>query len=571
MTIWADITSGASKWRVRQIQQASCTERINRGDGKFTLSLPVYAKNADQFVPERQVTLYNHLGEFCSGYITGRNYSHSGGNPVWRISGESLMRELKWEKLNGVRIASTEWMTPPPRYHEHDFQSKWKSNRWQLLIDQYGHATASPRFARAIYIGAKSPIRSARITLKSTGAYDSNNISAGAFYNELYNGVQWVRVSNLAYTGSPTPFSVLTTTFTWDFAEDTRALFHDSQNNPFADKEAYFWIRLWPNQQIENINVAQVEVLVDSPEFGDVTEIMTYASGWAMSASYEAGTKNGTLQEFNGDSVMSALIATSEKSGEMFRKGAGRSVEWLHDPEDLGLRLIGGRGIMPNGVILNSSAALIKSIEDNEDSKEVITRIYAFGRGTGGGRPDMSKARDSVVNPILTDYGFTLDKANNCIVNASLETSLGGERPAEETFRDIGAMYNSGENSPQISEEIVKKAAAQLYERRQNKRTISVEVVGLPRRVKLAELVTIRYAEGSKQIFNEQFTVTEVKNTVSRSGSMTARLVLSNYHRPEESPFDRIAKEIRNSRYAERFDQAVSGKALQGAPPQFLG
>ena len=575
MTLWADIETadGSQRWRVREIQQVSENSKVNRGDGKFDFNIPLHARNADQIQEERIITVYDRLGEFCSGYITSVNFKNSGESPGFRVGGEDLMRELKWQRLDMVRVADTEWLDEPPRYHEHDFNTGWTSNRWAFLIAQYGRATCALNFGRAIYIGTKSPPRSVRITLNGTTDYDKNSLSVGAFYIERFNGVQWDQVEGLGYTGNPVPLSVLVTTFTWTFAEDTRALLHDSENNPWNDREAYFWIRMWPNQQMQNANIAQVEVLVDAPTTDDVTDIMAEATGgWSLSGSYASGTADGTMQEFRGDSVLSALVQTVEKAtGEMFRKGTGRVIEWLNAAEDLGLRAVGGRGIYPSGIVENADAVLITSIDDSTDSTSIVTRIYPFGRGTGSGRPDLSQVRASVASAILTPYGFTLDAENNCIINTSLETSLGGQRPLEESFRDIGPMYSAGENNPQVSEEILKKAAALLYERRQAKRTVKLSVTALNRKIKVGELLTLRYIEGFKRILNEQYTVVEVKNNIDRPGNRTADLVLSNYNRPEEQPFDFIAKEIRNNRYAERFDQAVFGHAVKGAPPQVLG
>lgn len=72
----------------------------------------------------------------------------------------------------------------------------------------------------------------------------------------------------------------------------------------------------------------------------DLQPILDFApDGWEFAPSpYYDATVNGTLGVIDGESVLAALVAQGERTGEQFRLGSGRQVEWLgFDQPDSGI------------------------------------------------------------------------------------------------------------------------------------------------------------------------------------------------------------------------------------------
>lgn len=115
-----------------------------------------------------------------------------------------------------------------------------------------------------------------------------------------------------------------------------------------VEVEAY-WVRLDPEADLWNdegleigIQFASIVVKSVTPRLDDISYLITFApSGWSLSPDYYDSTANGTLKLIDGETVLGVFVAISEQTGEQFRLGAGRVVEWLRDlQQDSGIAAV---------------------------------------------------------------------------------------------------------------------------------------------------------------------------------------------------------------------------------------
>lgn len=138
------------------------------------------------------------------------------------------------------------------------------------------------------------------------------------------------------------------------------------------------------------------------------TLVMAYApTGWTLSGSSAVSI----LHQFEGESVLNALIRIAEMTGESFRLGTGRQIVWLTSTVTSDVHLFYGLGV-PNAE--NTGAVL--SITEDEDSYDAVTRIYPYGVGNGDQRVTLSAATWSAPT------GYQISTSSNYI-RTTAETS----------------------------------------------------------------------------------------------------------------------------------------------------
>lgn len=123
--------------------------------------------------------------------------------------------------------------------------------------------------------------------------------------------------------------------------------------------------------------------------------------------------------KFASETVLEALIRVTETNGEHFiLSPSGRQVLWLrNDVRSTGVRCVAD--VDPQAVEDADDIALIANLTEDQSAYELISRVYPFGGGTGDERATLAYCTRAVPS------GYTLDTANNCLVNATAEAAYG--------------------------------------------------------------------------------------------------------------------------------------------------
>lgn len=148
------------------------------------------------------------------------------------------------------------------------------------------------------------------------------------------------------------------------------------------DSATLYWIRMDPTATLDIVTINEIYLGVAVPTTSDLSNIMAFAPpGWSLNiADWYGSTTAGSFYRFSDENVLEALIKTAEITGEHFRLGDGRVVEWMR--KDLP-----DSGVVATQVTDPTSDAAqvcyIENLEEIIESYELATRVYGEGAGNG--------------------------------------------------------------------------------------------------------------------------------------------------------------------------------------------
>ena len=192
----------------------------------------------------------------------------------------------------------------------------------------------------------------------------------------------------------------------------------------------WFWVRFVGSSNVGSvtgpgdagyIDLAEVRAYADVPTTDGINQIMYHAPTTWVRSGYPATVAEKYI-EFDGESVLSALIMLCEQGGqsgsapvrEHFRLGTGREIDWLGTSTPAsGIRATqAGDAVAAEG---KSELCLIESLQERHDSTEAVTRIYPWSQDG--------------INLALTTRsapaGYTLSKAGNYLQHNAGVSALG--------------------------------------------------------------------------------------------------------------------------------------------------
>jgi len=232
------------------------------------------------------------------------------------------------------------------------------------------------------------------------------------------------------------------------------------------------------------------------------------------------------------------LVRLTEITGEHFRLGIGREIEWMrNDTPDSGLYAEGnGHAVHAHD---NPDLLLLSSLTEVADSYERVTRVYPYGAEVDGERVTLANATDSA------PAGYTLSTADNYL-------ELTGATPSihrREQFSDVARTSTGDSTAAQRSNALLAATHAFLVPRATAQKTYSASFTGTPRLLDVGETIPARYVriiDGVTAIdVNSTFIVTERTNAISGDGAFTVNATLSTTTRPTRGATDTLIKIVR--------------------------
>jgi hypothetical protein len=484
--------------------------------------------------------------EFLSGVINTVNYV---GDRA-RLRGAVLLDELRFTLLHGLRIGET-GMSDGVFLEETNFGGSWR-DIGTLIYDSPGYVNivlkrTDIESATALYIGMPHPFYGVDISVTIGNSVTSD------MQVQYWDGTEWENVTGL--TGfAAVPLPVGTTEVRYDFPGDWVARVHRDQ--------VLYYLRIYP-QDIETLDLMRwddIQILIDQPTTDDVTDLLAAVSGWSVDGAYNSGTTDGTRHEFQQESAFAGLMAIAERSGELFRQGAGRTIQWL-----------GSAGV-ETGIVATSAGQATAVANDNpyacvitrlnsyeRDATDAVSRIYPYGAGTGDARVTLA---DST---LALPYGVSIDRDDNYIVNTVRETSI-GRREATMIARNVTAPRQAELGGEQAANELLRQALAEL-EARGVRETLVLELGGLPQRLRAGDIITIDYRdnfEGSPLTLVGDYTIAKITNRISANGERTATATLTSDGKRTKTDAELLAAKIRDIETASQHPQYISGRRVAG-------
>lgn len=194
--------------------------------------------------------------------------------------------------------------------------------------------------------------------------------------------------------------------------------------------EDLYWLRFQYSEDMsDDVSIHEIDIIQEIPTTTALADWLAYEDaaspadtpisdlGWAFETDLDV-TENHVFLNLRDVSAFEALTLIGEQTGENFRLGTGRKIEWLLPPPTAsGIRATN----VPSGVAAqdNEDICLITNLRETEDSYEVVSRVYPQGGGRGAMRINLAQCTYTVPGADYT--GYTLNKTANYLKKDSVE------------------------------------------------------------------------------------------------------------------------------------------------------
>jgi hypothetical protein len=456
--------------------------------------------------------------------------------PMLRVEGDNLLAELATRTVGALELYDVEAHTAHRVAHTYLYEGEYRTADMPAAYDgNAGTSYALDTGLKAgdyLYVCGESKVSCVWVAF-GAGA---NGVQAtmGAQY---YDGYGWLDCQNIQDTTSSAGRT---------FAQNGGIRFTrpaDQVQTTHNGVEGY-WIRLTPSVDLsDGIIIAEMFVDEDVPTGTGLADIMAYAPpGWSVSGGY-ATTKSTAYMQFANESVLEALVALAEHTGEHFRLGVGKRIEWLRDdpevaPVDSGVYALAAPATAAN-------ACTILELSESKDSYELATRVYPYGGRQGNGRVSLARCTET------PPAGYTLSTTDNYI-KADVAENTYGRIDTTREWPDVGQQDEGDYHAVLAANALYAVALEWLKRHSQVQRAYTLRVAHLERQVRPGETVRVTYQrarDGERYVdIDGALVVLGVTLEESGDGIRTAALELATTDTWPLSGTDFLLREIRGSR-----------------------
>ncbi len=447
--------------------------------GEWEFQLPASDPKAALLTNKRVVRCYGIVGgavtELGAGVID-RHEIVLGQPTMLRVSGLDLLCELSRRSVRDLSVCQLEWTSlndgrgkvaqmspvePYPNYEATVLDEAFDGDP-ATYDNAYMESCSDPGMpedATWLYVGYDARFDAAEFTF--IDGFRNNN--ASTLDAQYFDGSAWQDLAVTDGTESGGATWAQDGVVSWTRPADIQRVMTEGGN--------WFWIRFRVNYSdgqitTDTCRLAEVRVYADQPTTNGVNLIMAHAPDDWVKSGYPATSKEAYLQ-FEGESVLSALIALTEQTGDHFRLSAsGREIDWLTSYAASGLRAVAAAD--PVGQDDADELVLITELTRVIDTMPAISRIIPTGAN------GLTLANTTKTAPA----GYTLDAANNYIQRDSAYAAWG---VIEEwvPFPEIGVQqYDSTSEHPEMAADALFEAAYQELRKRSDEEEFYSLTVG---------------------------------------------------------------------------------------------
>jgi len=249
----------------------------------------------------------------------------------------------------------------------------------------------------------------------------------------------------------------------------------------------------------DDVDINEISIIQDIPTATALADWLAYTDaasetpisglGWSFEATHTA-TENTVFLILRDVSAFEALTLIGEQTGENFRLGAGREIEWLQDDKVAsGIRATN----VPSGIAARDNAAicLITQLQETEDSYEVGSRVYPKGGGRGVMRITLAQCTDSA------PAGYTLNKTANYLKKDSVEeaapTGYGRRIEMTKFWPTVVSPSWASSRDTNSSNALLKLAYEHLSRHWEPQKSYQFSVVKLDTEIKVGQTIQLHY------------------------------------------------------------------------------
>jgi len=497
--------------------------RLSRA-GSISFSLPASDPRAALIETKRVARCYTVVNgqvvEVGAGIIDSVTLQEGGIETALTVDGDDLLRELTYRPVLFLSVSGAAEGAPTAVVHI----ASTVTNLTNAYDGNDGtfNTVVALQTGEYIYVRRPVPFSSVRWVL---GTQKNGTATAlQAQYFAVWGGWESISLTDGTDSGGTTLAQNGTVSWTQpaDWQKDTADL---------------YTMRFYVGANLTAVDFAEAYVSVPDISATDVSDVMALApSGWTLAGSpYYSDTADGTRVDFEGETVLAALVKISELSGEQFRIGDGREVEWLRtDTEASGIR---ATNYVADGVAAesNPNICLIESFEEVRDSYQQASRIYVYGKDW---LPTLAFA--TAVMP----SGYTMNAAQGYIEKTGATPTIHRVMQFEVDYPED----TSAESLELMSNELARAGLAWLQDFSEVQTFYRLSITRLQAVLKPAETLRVQYrkiVDGYVVAdIDADFVILEAETAVDANGIRTVGLSVASVSRWPQSDSEIIAEKL---------------------------
>lgn len=283
-------------------------------------------------------------------------------------------------------------------------------------------------------------------------------------------------------------------------------------------------------------------------------------SGWTYTLS---GTTPDITARFVDESILGALVATVNKTGQFFRllpyMVDGRALLITSTPTSSGV--VATNVAEPLAIERNVNACLILEIEKLQSSWELYNRLIVYGAGDGEARLTTAAATQwpdgtALTSPyIVTDvagnsHTFAFSPSLNAVLDATSIIAYGSiTRPVK--FKDIAPVTDSNADVAAAANSLITAAVNELLSSALPQEHYSLRVAGLRRDVLPGQTIRVqaRYVrDGAAPIdIDKALIVLETQTEIDAGGARIVGLTVATTREFIKSDAEVLLQEVRQA------------------------
>lgn len=323
------------------------------------------------------------------------------------------------------------------------------------------------------------------------------------------------------------------------------------------------------------------------------------ASTWTLADAAGSTIGSGTAvtdyevyARFREDSVLNALIQIANTTGEHFRLGSGRSVQWIGRQSEFvasGVRaVLGADGVAAESY---SYLAQIADISHVEDAQAIVNRVIVYGSGQGDNRFTMRGATDWPDGVAINAAGFdtrtiggrnyhlvvgssptaTVDFVFNCLEDLTSSTAYGVHEVALQ-INNVAPLSNTAGDVQAAANQLLVAAWEYLQQHAEPRNTYSLRLAGCNTILRPGTTIPVhaqRWVDGQRPIdINETLNILGSTIELDARGLRTSELVVSDGVRMPMGTGDVIAAQTAKSYVMAAHPQMGPNESTIGYGPE---
>lgn len=480
------------------------TARISRA-GQVRFGLISNDVRADLIAPKRLAKCYTatlpseadsaRIANWGMGIIDSIELNHAtDGAATLSVIGDDLLRELVYRRVGKLRLSAVSDALEPTKAIYHRPSDKSNAN----LVD--GPVTIAS--GTYIYVGYTEPFDAWTPTIDTGNAVTASLEAQFYSDNEEWDGWQSIAIDDgTAVGGAPL---AQTGEVSW-----TRP--GESWQKMRHDDAMLYWLRFFVNVTLTSVEISANAITGDGPTTTGPADIMAFApSAWSLdTVSGSDETVKAIKHQFDGETVLAALIRLAELSGEDFRlsSSTNRKLTWRPAKPTTGIRAV--YGTAATSLIKNDAVCVIQSMRKVNDTYEsFFGRVYAIGAD--------GLTLEGVTPTLPSGYSLRSNDAGYCLQHDATWDAF--EIELWMVFSDITDATM-----------LYEAAYETLEQRRRQYEVYDVTVVKLETAVLPGDTISVEYQRTSGVFafrVRESFTVLEITTRIDPTGIRVTRMKL---------------------------------------------